>query len=146
MQGSAPQEVKRKLVQLLKGSYVKLAKLGAPRRLVEALFLRLGQFGGVHAAALPFLLDCIVDSFDGDRGDGKVRMARTASKVADSIASGTEAEEFFEEEEPLSFRRKRLQHQCCAARHAASAASASVKAQCYVMCRSSAVHTERRGR
>jgi hypothetical protein len=39
VQGSAPKPVKRKLVQLLKGSVVKLAKLGAASRLLEALFL-----------------------------------------------------------------------------------------------------------
>jgi hypothetical protein len=39
VQGSAPKPVKRKLVGLLQGCYVRLAKLGAASRLVEALFV-----------------------------------------------------------------------------------------------------------
>ena len=39
VQGSAPKPVKRKLVGLLKGRFLKLAKLGAASRFVEALFM-----------------------------------------------------------------------------------------------------------
>jgi hypothetical protein len=39
VQGSAPKPVKRKLVGLLQGSFLKLAKLGAASRLLESLFV-----------------------------------------------------------------------------------------------------------
>ena len=39
VQGSAPKPVKRKLVGLLKGSFLKVAKLGAASRFVESLFM-----------------------------------------------------------------------------------------------------------
>ena len=39
VQGSAPKPVKRKLVGLLKGSFLKLCKLGAASRFLEALFM-----------------------------------------------------------------------------------------------------------